>query len=226
MEMSHRSKEFIEIAVKAEKDFRDLMGVPTNYKVMFMAGGASLQFSAIPMNLLKDKTKANYFTTGAWSEAAIKEAKKFCTTNEVYPDAGGKYVTVPEPEKWNIDRDAAYFHYCDNETIHGVEFNDFSFETVGEQLLVCDMSSNMCSRPVQWDKYGVVYAGAQKNIGPAGVCVVVIREDLIGHQKPDTPLLMDWKAFATAPTQFHNTPACWPVYVCGLNIAYMKSKGL
>lgn len=176
--------------------------------------------------MLKDKTKANYFTTGAWSESAIKEAKKYCTANEVWPDSKGKFNTLPEVSAWNIDKEAAYFHYCDNETIHGVEFQEFPFEAVGDMTLVCDMSSNMCSRPINWEKYGVVYAGAQKNVGPAGVCVAVIREDLIGHQRPETPLLCDWKTFSVAPNQFHNTPSCWPIYVCGLNIAHMKKNGL
>lgn len=226
MEMSHRSKEFIEIADQAEKDFRELMNVPKNYQVFFFSGGASLQFTAIPLNLLGEKTKANYLTTGSWSEAAIKEAKKYCTANEVWPDSNSKFQTVPEPSTWNIDKDGAYFHYCDNETIHGVEFQEFPSEVIGDMTLVCDMSSNFCSKPIQWEKYGVVYAGVQKNVGPAGVCIAVIRDDLIGHQKKETPLLCDWKTFGAAPNKFHNTPACWPIYVCGLNLAYMKNKGL
>lgn len=204
------------------------MGVPDNYKIFFFQGGASLQFTAIPLNLLREKTKANYFTTGAWSQAAIAEAKKYCTVNEVWPDSKNQFNTLPDPSTWNIDQEAAYFHYCDNETIHGVEFStDFPFEKVpADQVLVCDMSSNMCSRKVQWEKYGVVYAGAQKNIGPSGACVVVIREDLIGHQRKDTPCLCDWKTFNAAPNTYHNTPACYPIYVCGLNLAHMKEKGL
>lgn len=130
MEMSHRSKEFISIAEQAEKDFRELMNVPKNYVVFFFQGGASMQFSAIPYNILKDKTKANYITTGAWSEQAIKEAKKVCEPNEVWPDSQSKFNTLPDPANWNIAEDAAYLHYCDNETIHGVEFNDFPFDKV------------------------------------------------------------------------------------------------
>lgn len=160
MEMSHRSKEFIEIAEQAEKDFRDLMGVPKNYQVFFFQGGASMQFTAIPLNLLGDKTKANYLTTGSWSEAAIKEGKKYCTAVEVWPDSGNKFTTIPDVSKWNIDKEAAYFHYCDNETIHGVEFQEFPYEAIGDMTLVSDMSSNFLTRPIQWDKYGVVYAGA------------------------------------------------------------------
>lgn len=160
MEMSHRSKEFIQIAEQAEKDFRELMNVPKNYKIFFFQGGASTQFSAIVYNLLRGKDKANYLTTGAWSQAAIAEAKKLTTAVEAWPESGNKFTTIPDVSTWNIDKDAAYFHYCDNETIHGVEFQEFPYEAVGDLTLVCDMSSNMCSRPVDFSKYGVVYAGA------------------------------------------------------------------
>lgn len=160
MEMSHRSKEFIQIAEQAEKDFRELMNVPKNYKIFFFQGGASTQFSAIAYNLLRGKDKANYLTTGAWSQAAIAEAKKLTTAVEAWPESGNKFNTIPDVSTWNIDKDAAYFHYCDNETIHGVEFQEFPYEAVGDLTLVCDMSSNMCTRPVDFSKYGVVYAGA------------------------------------------------------------------
>jgi len=160
MEMSHRSKEFMTIAEQAEKDFREFLNVPNNYQVFFFQGGASMQFSAIVYNLLRDKTKANYITTGAWSESAIKEAKKLCTAVEAWPESGSNFTTIPDPETWVIDKESAYFHYCDNETIHGVEFNDFPFEKVEGLELVCDMSSNIGTRPIQWEKYGVVYAGA------------------------------------------------------------------
>lgn len=230
LEMSHRSKEFIEIAEKAEKDFRELMSVPKGYTVYFMQGGATMQFSAIPYNLLGGEKKfGNYLTTGAWSEAAIKEAKKVSAPVEVWPEGPAtKFTTVPEADKWQINPEAGYFHYCDNETIHGVEFPAaFPFEKIPEGMtLVCDASSNFCSRPIQWEKYGVVYAGAQKNVGPAGVCIVVVRDDLIGtNMRKDTPLLFDWKAFRDAPTKFHNTPACYPIYVAGLNLAYMIKQG-
>jgi phosphoserine aminotransferase len=188
-----------------------------------------MQFSTIPYNLLGGEKKfGQYLTTGAWSEAAIKEAKKISSPVEVWPDSGAKFTTVPSVDKWQINKDAAYFHYCDNETIHGVEFpTTFPFDVIPEGMpLICDMSSNFCSRPVDWDKYGIVYAGAQKNVGPAGVCISVIRDDLIGtNMRKDTPLLFDWKTFRDAPTKFHNTPACYPIYVCGLNLAYMKRQG-
>jgi phosphoserine aminotransferase len=226
MEMSHRSKEFISIAQQTEKDFRDLMGVPKNFKIFFTAGGATGQFSAIPYNLLNGKTNVNYITTGAWSEGAIKEAKKIATTvTEAWGDSGKNYNKVPEPSTWTIDKESAYFHYCDNETIHGVEFNNFPFEKVEGMTLVCDMSSNMCSRPVDWDKYGLVYAGAQKNIGPAGINFTIIREDLIGNQRADTPIIMDYKTIAGAPNQMHNTPSCFAIYMAGLNLAHMNKMG-
>lgn len=188
-----------------------------------------MQFSAIPYNLLGGERKfGQYLTTGAWSEAAIKEAKKISAPVEVWPTSGGKFNTVAPSSEWQISKDAAYFHYCDNETIHGVEFPQaFPFELIPEdQPLICDMSSNFCSRPVSWEKYACVYAGAQKNVGPAGVCISVIRDDIIGtHMRKDTPLLFDWKAFRDAPTKMHNTPACYPIYVAGLNLAHMKKLG-
>lgn len=202
------------------------MSVPKNFKIFFFQGGASTQFSAVPYNLLRGKDKANYFTTGAWSQGAIAEAKKLCTAVEVWPGSNNIFNTLPDVGKWNIDKDAAYFHYCANETIHGVEFQEFPYEAIGDLTLVCDMSSNFCSRPINWDKYGVVYGGAQKNIGPAGATITVIREDLIGHQRKDTPLICDWHTFDKAPNTFHNTPVCWSIYVCGLNIAHMKKNGL
>ena len=226
MEMSHRSKEFMAILDQAEKDLREFLSIPKNYQVFFFQGGASMQFSAIVYNLLRGKTKLNYLTTGAWSEAAIKEAKKLAEVVEAWPDSGSNYNTIPDFSTWVLDKEAAYFHYCDNETIHGVEFNDFPFDKFEGLDLVCDMSSNIGTRPIPWEKYAVVYAGAQKNLGPAGVTVVVVREDLLGHQRKDTPILFDWKAFAGAPSKQHNTPACWPIYVTGLNLAHMKAKGL
>jgi phosphoserine aminotransferase len=139
----------------------------------------------------------------------------------------GKFTTLPDPSNWHIDPEAAYFHYCDNETVHGVEFQEFPYDKVPSgQILVSDMSSNMCTRPIHWEKLGVVYAGAQKNVGPSGMTIVIVREDLIGHQDPKTPLMCDWRVMRDAPNQFHNTPACWPIYVAGLNIAHMKKNGL
>ena len=182
--------------------------------------------SAIPYNLLKDKTKVNYITTGAWSQSAYVEAKKLATVVEAWPDSGNKFTTIPDVSTWNIDKESAYFHYCDNETIHGVEFKEFPYEAVEGMTLVCDASSNIGTRPIDWEKYGVVYAGTQKNLGPSGVVIVVVREDLIGHQRPDTPCIFDWSIFKKAPTKLHNTPACGPIYLTGLNLAHMNKNGL
>lgn len=174
---------------------------------------------------MKKFKKANYLVTGVWSEAAAAEAKKFGTVVEVSEKAK-VFQGLPDPAKWTVAEDADYFHYCENETVHGVEVLDFPFDKVPKGMtIVCDMSSNFCSKEIDWSKYGVVYAGAQKNLGPAGVCVLVIREDLIGWEMPETPLLCSWKTFAKAPQTYHNTPCCWAIYVMGLNLKYMKEKG-
>jgi phosphoserine aminotransferase len=228
MEMSHRGKSFVSIAEKAKEDLRKLLDIPDNFTIFFFQGGASLQFSAVAMNLFGDEEgpKANYLTTGTWTQGAIGEAKKYGNINEVANNKELKYTTLAEPADWKIEADAKYFHYCDNETIQGFEFNEFPHEKVPEgQVLVCDMSSNFCSKKIDWSKYGVVYAGAQKNVGPAGICITVVRNDLIGKERKDTPMLCNWGVFSKAANTFHNTPACWPIYVCGLNIAHMLEKG-
>ena len=163
MEMSHRGKSFVSIAEKAKADLRTLLSIPDNFEIFFFQGGASLQFSAIPLNLFGDAEgpAANYLTTGTWSQGAINEAKKFGNITEVANNKDVKYTTVAEPADWNINADAKYFHYCDNETIQGFEFAQFPYDKVpAGQTLVCDMSSNFCSKPIDWEKYGVVYAGA------------------------------------------------------------------
>ena len=228
MEMSHRGKAFTTIAEKCRSDIKRLLAVPDNFTIFMFQGGATLQFAAICYNLLQDgeKQTANYVTTGTWSEAAIAEAKKFCNAHEVTNNKNTGYTTVADSNEWNIAADAKFFHYCDNETIQGVEFNNFPFEKVPEgQILVCDMSSNFMTRPVNWSKYGVVYAGAQKNVGPAGVTFVFVRNDLIAGHRSDTPLLCDWESFSKAANTFHNTPSCWPIYICGLNCAYTIEQG-
>ena len=224
MEMSHRGKHFVSIAEKAKEDLRKLLNIPDNFTIFFFQGGASLQFSAIPFNLYgsEEGANANYLTTGTWSQGAINEAKKYGNVTEVANNKESKYTTLAETADWQISADAKYFHYCDNETIQGFEFLSFPYDKVPEgQTLVSDMSSNFCSKPIDWSKYGVVYAGAQKNVGPAGICITIVRNDLIGNQRKDTPLLCDWATFGKAPNTFHNTPACWPIYMAGLNIAYM-----
>lgn len=225
MEMSHRSKEFKSIIEKAENDLRKLLNIPDNFKVLFLQGGASLQFAAICMNLLKDNKKTNYLVTGSWSKNAMKEGKKFGEVTEVIEPLK-EYTGCPDFSEWKVDKDARYFHYCENETIYGVEFNNFPFEELKDQLLVCDMSSNFCTRPIDFNKYGVIYAGAQKNVGPAGVCITIIREDLVGNVIKETPEVCNWETHLKAPGNCYNTPCCWSIYMCGLNIEFMLEKGL
>ena len=222
MEMSHRGKEFIAIAEKAEADLRELMGIPANYKVLFLQGGASAQFAMVPMNLLHGKKSADYVNTGEWSKKAIKEAKKFGGVNVVATGEATNFSTVPPQKDWKSDPDAAYLHYTPNETIGGVEFS-FVPET-GSVPLVADMSSTILSRPVDVTKYGVIYAGAQKNIGPAGLTIVIVREDLMGQALSGTPAMFDYKTQADAGSMY-NTPPTYAWYIAGLVFEMLKKKG-
>jgi len=221
MEMSHRGKAFVGIAERAEADLRDLLAVPGNYKVLFLQGGATGQFAAIPLNLAKADSVADYVNTGAWSKKAIAEAKRYCRVN-VAADAGGSYSTVPELASWKLTPGAAYVHYTPNETIGGVEFP--FLPEVGAAPLVADFSSTILSRPLDVSRYGVVYAGAQKNIGPAGLVVVIVREDLLGRARPDTPTVFDWMAMA-ADGSMLNTPATYSWYVAGAVFQWIKRQG-
>ncbi len=222
MEMSHRGKEYMSIHAQAEADLRELMGIPANYKVLFLQGGAHLQFSMIPLNLLRGKGKADYVNTGEWSKKAIKEAQKFCEVNEVASGADRNFTYVPALKDWKLDRDAAYVHYTTNETIGGVEF-EWIPET-GDVPLVADMSSNILSRPYDISRFGLVYAGAQKNIGPAGVCVVIVREDLVGHADPKLPTMLDYKTHVDADSMY-NTPPTYGIYMAGLVFQWLKKQG-
>ena len=179
MEMSHRGKEFMSIAAKAEADLRELMEIPDNYKVLFLQGGASQQFTAIPMNLLKGKKSVDYFNTGQWSKKAIAEAERYCDVNIVARSADDSFNSVPDKSTWNFNPEAAYVHYTTNETIGGVEFDEVP--DTGDIPLIADMSSTILSRPIDVSKFGMIYAGAQKNIGPAGLTIVIIRKGLIGQ---------------------------------------------
>jgi phosphoserine aminotransferase len=222
MEMSHRGKEYMGIHAQAEADLRELMGIPANYKVLFLQGGAHLQFSMIPLNLLRGKLSADYVNTGEWSKKAIAEAQKFCHVN-VVADASDKNCTyVPAQNAWKLDKKAAYLHYVANETIGGVEFN--WVPDAGDVPLVADMSSNILSRPVDVSKFGLIYAGAQKNIGPAGVCVVIVRDDLVGHADPRLPTMLDYKVHADADSMY-NTPPTYGIYMAGLVFQWLKKNG-
>ncbi|GAB4125572.1 MAG: 3-phosphoserine/phosphohydroxythreonine transaminase [Sideroxydans sp.] len=222
MEMSHRGKEYMGIHAQAEADLRELMGIPANYKVLFLQGGAHLQFSMIPLNLLGKKTSADYVMTGEWSKKAIGEAKKFCNVN-VAADNQDKHCTyVPDFKSWKLDRDAAYVHYTPNETIGGVEFN--WVPDTGKVPLVADMSSNILSRPVDVSKFGLIYAGAQKNIGPAGLTLVIVREDLVGLADPRLPTMLDYKTHADNESMY-NTPPTFAIYMAGLVFQWLKQHG-
>ncbi len=222
MEMSHRGKEFMSIAEKAEADLRDLMAIPANYKVLFLQGGASAQFAMVPMNLLRGKAKADYINTGQWSKKAISEAKRYCTVNVAATSEANGFNSVPAQTDWKLDADAAYVHYTPNETIGGVEFP--FIPATGAVPLVADMSSTVLSRPVDVSKFGMIYAGAQKNIGPAGLTVVIVRDDLIGQCIAGTPTMFDYQIHAKDGSMY-NTPPTYGWYFAGLVFARLKEQG-
>jgi len=222
MEMSHRGKEFMSIAEKAEADLRELMGIPGGYKVLFLQGGASAQFAMIPMNLLAGKKSADYVNTGAWSKKAIKEAGRFCQVGVAATSEGDNFTRAPAQGELKLNPEAAYVHYTPNETIGGVEFS-YVPETEGVPLLA-DMSSTILSRPIDVSRFGLIYAGAQKNIGPAGIAVVIIRESLVGHAPEGTPAMFDYKTHADSGSMY-NTPPTYTWYLAGLVFDWLKRRG-
>ena len=222
MEMSHRGKEFIAIAAEAESLLRELLAVPANYKVLFMQGGAIAENAIVPMNLLRGHAGADYIDTGEWSKKSIKEAARYGRVNVAASAAESGYTTIPPRESWQLDVDAAYVHICSNETIGGVEFQ-FTPD-VGATPLVADMSSNLLSRPFDVSRYGLIYGGAQKNIGPAGLTIVIVRDDLIGHALPATPSAFDYKIVADNDSMY-NTPPTYAIYIAGLVFNWIKSRG-
>ncbi len=221
MEMSHRSKVFQQIVDEAEQDLRDLMGIPKNYKVLFIQGGATLQFSMIPMNLMKNGV-ACYVETGAWSKKAIAEAKKVGEVRVVASSKDKNYTYIPDCSDLDIPDSADYVYICENETIHGLTWNKLP-NTKGH-VLVSDQSSMFLSRPCNVADYGMIYAGVQKNVGPAGMVVAIIREDLIRDDLTDLPVYLQYKTHADAGSMY-NTPNCWAIYVCGKVFKYLKSIG-
>jgi phosphoserine aminotransferase len=221
MEISHRSKSFVEVATRAEFDLRWLMSIPANYKVLFMQGGASAQFSLVPLNLSAPNSTADYINTGHWSQRGITEAARYCAVH-VAGDAGGDYRRVPPQTELRFSGSAAYVHYTPNETISGVEFG-YVPET-GAVPLVADMSSSILSRPIDVAKFGMIYAGAQKNIGPSGLTVVIVREDLLGRARPDTPHVFDYKAIADNQSML-NTPPTFAWYMAGLVFKWLRAAG-
>ncbi len=222
MEMSHRGKEYMGIQAQAEADLRELLAIPDNYKVLFLQGGASSQFAMVPMNLLRGRTTADYLNTGQWSKKAIKEAAKYCTVNVVASSEDRNFTYAPPQSAWNLNPEAAYVHYTPNETIGGVEI--FWTPDTGDVPLVADMSSTILSRPIDVSRYGLIYAGAQKNIGPAGVTVVIVREDLLGQTLPGTPTMFDYKIHADNGSMY-NTPPTYGIYIAGLVFKWLKEKG-
>jgi phosphoserine aminotransferase len=222
MEMSHRGKEYMGIHAQAEADLRELLEIPANYKVLFLQGGAHLQFSMIPLNLLRGKSSADYVYTGEWSKKAIGEAKKFGSVNVVTDNKDKNCSYVPAFETWQRDPNAAYLHYTPNETIGGVEFG--WIPETGDVPLVADMSSNILSRPIDVSKFGLIYAGAQKNIGPAGLTLVIVRDDLIGQVAAGTPTMLDYKTHAENDSMY-NTPPTFAIYMAGLVFQWLKSNG-
>ncbi len=222
MEMSHRGKEYMSIADKAMADLREVMAIPDTHEILFLQGGASSQFAMVPMNLLRGKKTADYINTGAWSKKAIAEAKKYCDVNIAATTEDNNFSSAPTQQELKLNPDAAYVHYTPNETIGGVEF-DYIPETNGVPL-VADMSSTILSRPIDVSKFAVIYAGAQKNIGPAGLTVVIVRKDLIGETIDGTPGMFDYKTHADNGSM-SNTPPTYAWYLAGLVFAWLKEQG-
>jgi phosphoserine aminotransferase len=222
MEMSHRGKEFISIADKAEADLRTLLAIPANYKVLFLQGGAIAENAIVPMNLLRGRTIADYIHTGEWSKKSIKEAGKYCTAHIAASAEDRQFTYVPARGTWKLTRDAAYVHVCTNETIGGVEYQ--WTPDVGDVPLVADVSSHILSRVVDVSKYGVMYGGAQKNMGPAGLTLVIVRDDLLDRALPITPSAFHWQEQAASDSML-NTPPTYAIYVAGLVFEWLLARG-
>ncbi len=222
MEMSHRGKDFMGIAAQAQADLRELLSIPANYKVLFLPGGATLQFAAIPMNLLAGKGKADFVVTGEWSRKAAKEAQPYCDVHVAASSEDRDFTYAPAQSAWKVRSDAAYVHYCSNETIGGVEFQ--WVPQTGAIPLVADASSHILSRPLDVPRFGLVYAGAQKNIGPAGLTIVIVRDDLLGQAQKGVPSVLDYKLQAEADSML-NTPATYGIYMAGLVFKWLRELG-
>lgn len=222
MEMSHRSKEFKGIIEEAEADLRDLMGIPGNYRVLFMQGGATLQFAAVPMNLMRNG-RADYIVSGSWSKKAMKEAKLYGEVTVLASSEDGNFSYVPDVASLTVSPDADYVYICENETIYGTKYR--TLPDTGDVPLVSDMSSMFLSEPIDVTRYGLVYGGVQKNVGPAGAAIVIVRDDLVRDDVlPATPTLMRYKTMADAGS-LYNTPPCYTIYLCGLVFKWLKEQG-
>ena len=221
MEMSHRSADYVAIAEQAEQDLRDLLNIPNNYKVLFLQGGAIAENAIIPMNLLNGG-EADYVVTGAWSKRSVEDANAYGKINVVASTEADKFSHVPAFSSWKLNKHAAYLHICTNETVNGVEFD--SIPDAGDVPIVADMSSHILSRPIDVSKYGVIYAGAQKNIGPAGLCIVIVREDLLDRASKLTPAVFNWKTQAENQSMI-NTPPTYSIYIAGLVFEWLLAQG-
>ncbi|KAL3845020.1 hypothetical protein ACJIZ3_002423 [Penstemon smallii] len=224
MEMSHRGKEFLSIIQKAESDLRTLLNIPSDYSVLFLQGGATTQFAAIPLNICKPDDVVDFVVTGSWCDKAFKEANKYCKPKSIWSGKSEKYTKIPSFDLLEQTPGARYLHICANETIHGVEFKDYPTPINENEVLVADMSSNFCSKPVDVSRFGVIYAGAQKNVGPSGVTIVIIKSDLIGNAQPITPVMLDYKIHADN-NSLYNTPPCYGIYMCGLVFEDLIAQG-
>ncbi|KNC81988.1 phosphoserine aminotransferase, chloroplastic [Sphaeroforma arctica JP610] len=223
MELSHRGKEFTKIIKDAEADIRELMAIPDNYSILFLQGGATTNFAALPLNLAGPEDTVDYMITGSWSKKAAEEATKYVkNVNKVLPKPANGFTEIPDKSEWSLSPDAKYVYYCDNETVHGVEFSTVP-ETNGVPL-IADMSSNFLSRPVDVTKFAVIYGGAQKNIGPAGMTIVIIRNDLLGNAQAITPTMLDYSVMAKNGSMY-NTPPCFAIYMAGLVFRYLIDNG-
>ena len=222
MEVSHRGKHFVEHALQAEITLRELLAIPEDYKVLFLQGGATLQFSAIPLNLTKPDETADYITTGNWSKKAANEASRYVNVNVAADGLNGEYIGIPDPVTWKVKEDSSYLHLALNETVVGVEFHELP--DISNAPLVADMSSTLLSRPIDVSRFGLIYAGAQKNIGPAGITVVIVHEDLLGKARRETPTVTNYRVMADTDSM-SNTPPTFNWYVAGLVFEWVKNEG-
>lgn len=225
MEMSHRGKAFGEIATQAEADLRELLAVPSQFKILFMQGGGLAENAIVPMNLSRGGV-VDFVVTGSWSQKSLKEAGRYASARLAASNADSHHTTLPAPASWQLSPDAQYVHVCSNETIHGVEFQELpDLKALGSQApLVIDFSSHVASRPVDWSRVGLAFGGAQKNLGPAGLTLVVVREDLLGHALPICPSAFDYKTVADNASMY-NTPPTYAIYMAGLTFQWLKRQG-
>ena len=222
MEMSHRGPEFMGIAERAFADLRELLAVPDTHRILFMQGGAIAENAIVPMNLLRGRASIDFIETGEWSRRSVLEARRYAQVNVAASSQADGYTSIPARETWKLDPQAAYVHICSNETIGGVQYQNTP--EVGDVPLVVDMSSDILSRPVDVSRYGLIYGGAQKNIGPAGLTIVIVREDLLGHAHPACPSAFDYKLVAEAGSMY-NTPPTYAIYIAGLVFQWLKAQG-